>query len=341
MAKPSAFGRLKQVLLWYDEPQIVLLAHGAHRYIVGVAIEHDGHHSAFVGADVSVRQLLDYKMQRIDLRYLFLRPDGRKWWLFDLDTDCEDIPLVRVKADCGLVDENAPETGFFARFHDEIQAINVPSADTVYKFEIDGTWDLGEFSQFYGQVADLYYMFHNAREFEKKNASPARQNQIRKAFTRPFRGGGSYLALYNDFANDNDRAARLRVSGIQYHSPGYVEVRALEAPFTDAISLLQTFAQNLDTLKKAYNNLHKTLSGFGLLKSEQTYLSPDVRAKILALSDGLANGMDGLTFKEYMALAGDNVVVSAKVLLSVYRRVERLYQFFQEGRAKHAEVPVG
>lgn len=340
MAKSSIFGRLQQVLLWYDEPQIVLLSHAGHRYLVGVAIDHPDHHSAFVGADVSVRQLLDYKMQRIDLRYLFLKPDGRKWWLFHLDAEHEKIPLTRLKSDSSYVDDNAPESGFFSRFHDEIEVINVPSANSAHKFNIDGTWDLGEFSQFYGQIADIYYMFHNARELGLKNVSPAREAQIKKAFLRPFKGGGSYLALYNDFANDNDRAARLRVSGIQYHSPGYVEVRALEEPFNDTISLLQNFATHSEKLKKSYNDLHKTLSQMGLLRSEQSFLSSKSRESIENLSKLLSEQMDGLQFSEYMAFANQNIVIAAKVLLSVYRRVERLYQFFQEGRAKHSDIPV-
>lgn len=341
MAKQPITAELAQVLLWYDEPQIVLLKREAFRYVIAVAVEIEGHHSPFVGAEISVRQLLDYKMERVDLRYLFMRPDGRKWWVFDLDSSSSKIELKKIKSSDPLVDDSAPESGFFSRFHDEIADLDVTFANSVQKFDIDGNWDLGEFSQFYGQVSDLYYMFHSAAEFQKAGASPVRVRQIQDAFLRPFRGGGSYLALYNDFANDNDRAARLRVSGIKYHSPGYVEVRALEGPFSATLALLRSYADKYEEIKKRYNKLHKTLSHAGLLRGEpRSILSKALRDDITSQSIQLAEQMAGLSFSTYLALAGDNLVVASKVLLSIVRRVERLYQFFQEGRAKHDSVPV-
>lgn len=341
MSRQKTIAKLIQVLLWYDEPQIVLLGLGGQRYVVGVAIEQDDMHSPFIGVEVSVRQLLDYKIQRIDLRYLYMHPDCRKWWLFDLNQDPGELSLRRIKADDPRVDSSAPETGFFSRFHEEISGVDLQSADSVQKFDIDGTWDLGEFSQFYGQVEDLYYMFHNAREYKRPDASAARKAQIKDAFLRPFRGGGSYLALYNDFANDNDRAARLRVSGIQYHSPGYVEVKALQEPITDTIELLGNYAERLKELKPLYTGLHKTLSAAGLLRGEpRASLGQQLRDDIQRRSEALASAMDGLTFKDYLDFTDGNLVISSKVLLSVFRRVDRLYQFFLEGRAKHTDVPV-
>lgn len=341
MAKTTESAQLLQVLLWYDEPQIVLLSLGTQHYVVGVAIEHDGMHSPFVGAEVSARQLLDYKIQRIDLRYLFMRPDRRKWWLFDLDEEGESLTLRKLKGDDPLVDDNAPETGFFSRFHAEIQDVHLRSANSTEKFLIDGTWDLGEFSQFYGQVSDLYYMFHNAREFKRPDISANRKIQIKDAFLRPFRGGGSYVALYNDFANDNDRAARLRVSGIQYHSPGYVEIKALQEPISEAISLLGTFAEKTDELKPLYNRLHKTLSQAGLLRGEpKVALGETLRTELKGQSEALAKAMAGISFDDYLDFTDGNLVISSKVLLSVFRRVERLHQFFLEGRAKHENVTV-
>lgn len=341
MAKTSTTATLKQVLLWYDEPQIVLLSINPFQYVVGVAAEIDGYVTPFVGASVSIRQLLDYKLERIDLRYLYLHADGRKWWTFDLDDDPEAIKLKKVSGKAEIVDNNAPETGFFSRFHDEITSLSVDLADSKQTFEIDGTWDLGEFSQFYGQVEDIYYFFHSMAEYKKSGTSAMRKAQIHDALVRPFRGGGSYVGLYNDFANDNNRAARLRVSGIQYHSPGYVEVRALEEPFNASIALLAAYAEKKSTIKSLYKDLYKTLSKNNLLKKDaNTVYSKELSNLIVEQSLELSNALYGVSFLDILEVADENLLIAAKVLLSVDRRVDRLFQFFDEGRAKHSDVTI-
>ncbi len=337
IAQP-AHAKLLQVLLWYEEPQIVLLQPRPHEFIVGVAIDSEEMHSGFVGAHVSVRQLVQYMMQKIDLRYLYLKPDLKKWWIFDLDTESDTVSLKRLKGSDSRVDDNAPETGFFYRFHDEIKNIDIQVANSVQKFDIDGSWELGEFSQFYGQVEDIYYLFHSVDEYKNPSSSYTRKKQIEDSLVRPFRGGGSYRGMYNDFANDNDRAAKLRVNGIQYHSPGYVEVRALEKPFEDSIKLLQNFSSSRDEIKGYYRALHGTLSKNKLLKKESRITSTELRDTISDQAKELATQMPGLSVDDFLRMTGGELLVSAKVLLSIVRRVDKLFQFFDEGRAKHPRI---
>jgi hypothetical protein len=332
--------RLLQVLLWYDGPQIVLLERVRHQYIIAVAIEDEEMHSGFVGAEVSIRQLVEYMLQRVDLRYLYTRPDLRRWWVFDLDHDGDSIPMKRLKASDPLVDTYEPESGFFSRFHDEIKIVDLSVANSIQKFDIDGSWDLGEFSQFYGQVEDIYYLFHSVSEFNNASTSNQRKQHIHDALVRPFRGGGSYVGLYNDFANDNDRAAKLRVSGIQYHSPGYVEVRALKEPFENVLRLLGVFSLNRDEIKEAYRKLHGTLSRNKLLKKESRIYSDELREIVEGQFKELTALLPGLRAHDFMAMAQGDLLVSSKVVLSVVRRVERLFQFFDEGRAKHPEIVI-
>lgn len=339
MSKPTA--KLLQVLLWYDEPQIVLLESQPLQYIVGLAIEKDGAECPFVGASVSIRQLLDYKLQRIDLRYLFNHADIRRWWYFDLAASGDEIELTRLKGKDPMVLDAAPETGFFSRMHDEIENLPVEVANTAQQFDIDGTWDLGEFSQFYGQIEDIYYMFHSVTVYNNPSTSINKRNRIHEALVRPFRGGGSYVGLYNDIANDNDRAARLRVSGIQYHSPGYVEMRALAKPFDQTLQLLSAFAADADKIMAAYRNLHGTLSKNKLLKKENSsYISSEIKQLIETQTKILCALLPNIDFTDFVKISGDNQLVASKVILSIVRRVEKLNQFFDEGRAKHEKIIV-
>lgn len=337
-AKAPQTARLLQVLLWYDGPQIVLLQPQPQQFLLGVAVEVEGMHSPFIAAHVSIRQLVDYQMERVDLRYLFTNPDLRKWWLLDLDNEADQIPIMRLKATDSRIDDNAPESGFFARDHEEIANLNVQVANSTQTFDIDGAWDLGEFSQFYGQIEDVYYLFHSVGEYNKVRTSPARKKQIETALLRPFRGGGSYRGMYSDFANDNDRAAKLRVSGIKYHSPGYVEVKALRRPFEQSIKLLRKFASDKAAIKQSYRNLHGTLSKNNLLKKESRIFGNDLRQVIKDQSYELASKLPGISMDDFLRIAGNDLLVASKVLLSVVRRVDKLFQFFDEGRAKHPEI---
>jgi hypothetical protein len=332
--------KLLQVLLWYDGPQIVLMEQRKHQYIIGVAIEDESMHSGFIGAEISIRQLVEYMLQRVDLRYLYSKPDLRRWWIFDLDNERDQIPVRRLKGTDPRIDENEPESGFFARFHEEIKIVDLTVANSTQKFHIDGSWDLGEFSQFYGQVEDIYYLFHSINEYSSSSTSNLRKQHIHDALVRPFRGGGSYVGLYNDFANDNDRAAKLRVSGIQYHSPGYVEVRALREPFEQLLRLLSVYSLNKDEIKTAYRALHGTLSRNKLLKKESRIYGKELRDLIDDELGELTSLLPGLKASDFKSMAQDDLLVAAKVVLSVVRRVERLYQFFDEGRAKHPEVVI-
>lgn len=337
MTKQNA--KLLQVLLWYDEPQIVLLQPQPLQYVIGLAIDKEDAQCPFVGASVSVRQLLDYKLERIDLRYLFNNADLRRWWYFDLGQPGDDIEMKRLKGKDQMVLDATPESGFFSRMHDEIQNLPIEVANTVQQFDIDGTWDLGEFSQFYGQIEDIYYMFYSVSEYKNSDTSILKKRRIHEALVRPFRGGGSYVGLYNDMANDNDRAARLRVSGIKYHSPGYVEMRALAKPFDQTLEILSAFAAKSDAVKTAYRSLHSTLSRNKLLRKENVSIaSSELRAQISDQTKALCALLPNVNFSDFVSISGDNELVASKVILSIVRRVERLNQFFDEGRAKHDRI---
>jgi hypothetical protein len=59
---------------------------------------------------------------------------------------------------------------------------------------------------------------------------------------------------------------------------------------------------------------------------------------IFDLSKNLAVKLDVVDYDSLRVMAGENTLVVAKVLLSVYRRALRLYEFFLEGRVS-LDVP--
>jgi hypothetical protein len=112
--------KLVGTLVYLDEPQVVFLDHGADAKIIGVAIDRDGMDYGFLGAEISWHQWQRYKRQFVDLRYLFLLPRWKRWYLFDLAAMNEStcmVPVIRAKEDVYKNEDYLPSHRFFAREH--------------------------------------------------------------------------------------------------------------------------------------------------------------------------------------------------------------------------------
>ncbi|WP_242147542.1 hypothetical protein [Sphingomonas sp. BAUL-RG-20F-R05-02] len=330
---------LEQVLLWYDGPQILLLRVPNTLFVIAVAATDKLGNDLFLGALVTPRQLVQYQAENFDLRFLMLRAHRSAWYQFELSDDEEEIKLTRIKRDAELIRDFIPEAGLFSRAHEPIKTVSLAAPSAVEKFDIDGSWNLGEFSSFYGQVEDVYYIFNTVDRYYNNNTSIDEKLKLQEAFLRPWRGGGSYLGFYGQIANDNDQESQLRVSGIQYHSPGYVEVRARQKPFDDLINLIARFSNDPMPARKAYRNLYSFMAKAKLLKaSPDSFLSQDYQDAIRSLAEDLSGSLGAVDFIHIEHMARENVLVTAKVFLSLHRRVERLNGFFAQGRVKHDRV---
>lgn len=331
--------RLEQILLWYDGPQIALLNAGLARFVLGVAIEDADSDTTMIGALVTVQQLAAYQMERYDLRYLLTHPSYRRWFLFDIDDPNAEIALHVVDRHADLLHRSLPEAGFFSRAHDPISVVDRVIPTTTERFNIDGGWDLDEMSTFYNNVEDVYYTLNNMERFTDPLIPLAEKDELSENFVRPFEGGGSYLGFYRTIANDNDLGSTLRVSGIKYNSPGYVEVKARKEPFDALLKLIDIYADDPSRVREAYRDLYKFLSDNSLLKAPpESYLSTDTKSAITSLSKRLSEKLSGVEWKTLEAMAQSNILIAAKVLLSLVRRVEKLVKFFEQGRVVHAQV---
>jgi hypothetical protein len=337
VSSPKDTAKVEQILLWYDQPEILLLSRSNLEYILAVSsAASDNDNSQFVGASMTLKLLSDYQNGKCDLRYAMAHANLRRYWTFAFTGDEVEVKLARIKKSDSIVAESLPDSGFFAREHDMIEVAKRFVSDTEERFEIDGSWELNEFSRFYNQVEDIYYMFADLNRFEDPNVPKQTKQLITKAFDKPWRGGGSYLSFYDNIANDNLPTAPLKVSGIQYHSPGYVAIKAKKEPFDALVALLQSYAHSTAETRKAYLVLSRHLSHNGLLKrnTTNTATSP-VTDRAVELANVLARLIPGVSYSSLAKMADGNKIIAAKVLLSIYRRVERLYEFFEEGRVRY------
>jgi len=327
-----------QVLLWYDQPEIILLKVSAVEYILAVSSALSvNDEQVFVGGGMTFSRIEEYQEGKFDLRYALAHANLRRYYTFAFDGFQESVSLSKLVKSSDILAASLPETGFFSRDHHDIELVQHRIPDAVEKFNVDGGWELGEFSKFYSQVEDIYYMFNDIDLYDNPATSLQTKATISKAFDRSWGGGGSYVAFYDKIANDNDHVAPLRVSGIEYHSPGYVALRAKKKPFDSMIALLQAYAENGLETRKAFNALNRFMSFSGMLSSDanSAALTPVAKEELSKLANGLATFLPGVSFMSLLQMASGDLIVASKVLKSIFKRVERLYAFFEQGRVAY------
>lgn len=335
--------KFEQVLLYADGPQIILLDAPGNSKIVAVAINHKEFELGFFAAQVSDEQFRDYLAQRFDLRYLLSFPDSKRNFVFDLSL-CDDdlITVTRIKLDDDLAAAYLPEPGLFARDHTEAYRTPRRSGLATETFGIDGSWDLPEFSRFYGQYSDLYALVKAVDIHGSPSVTAVDKIRVRNAFTKPFRGGGSYVSLYDSLETTMPREDRLQVRTIQYNSPGVVRITGSASAFEEIKNLIKQMLADRPEIYSSYRKLNKFLQANKLLKYDVAKFDPkmQVAPEIEERAKQLAVALDLIDYNDLLAMSSQNVLLASKVLLSFYRRADRLIEFFFEGRAS-LNVPSG
>lgn len=351
MSKPSSpiaktpkkqTAKLEQVLFYLDNPEVISLAFDARSKIVAVATNNLTS-AGFFGAKVSVKQFNEYLTERFDLRYLFMNADREIWYKFDIaDFNDQPIELNEVNLTKSVVDAYVPDHGFFARSHTQEYKFSEIDKGSVQRFNVDGNWDMKEFSKFHSHVSDLYGLTYSIDEFLDDQASIDKKREIMSAFVKPWEGGGSYYGFFNSMAKTGGRSARPDIKAIQWASPGYIDIKGEQASFDRLVELLKTFGRNRNKIVEEYDHLWSYLQEIKLLKSSSARLdkSSEEAKEVGSRAQSLSKLLNVTHYRTLKKMAGNDPVVAAKVLLATKRRVEKLYIFFAEGRVAIANETV-
>jgi len=260
-----------QILEYMDGPQAVLLERSTDNKIVAVAIGKEGHwgyQNPFFGAAISFDQWERYRRGVLDLRFLFMYPRWKEWYIFDLKFNDEQfIELRRVPKDLTAEANYIPEPGFFSYDHSE----PIKSTDTeglaTQKYNTDGIWDLPDFTEFYHKLTDIYVFFLSLKKYVTISVPSDEKGKIRASFIgHPLRGGSSYVNLYADLMSAQDLSDRLSVGKLKYASPGEVDVRGRLDIFAEMRGSLDEFEKNFELIKRDYSQLHGYLAKGKLLR---------------------------------------------------------------------------
>ena len=293
---------LIKTLVLFDGPQVVLMRSDRERYMLAVACRKEGYDFPFFSAEISEETLRRYLNERIDLNYAMrLKESFKKHYFFDWK-NLRDMQVSVTQANSSEVRDNVyyPEPGFFARAHTADFALGVAAKYTSRQFNIDGSWDAGDFSRFYTKIADIYaFALLSSKELRARVGVIDTANIKNTIQHQAWKGGGSYVSFYSQLFSSVDSLVPLNISRIQYESPGYIELTGGEESLQDLTNIVFLFDTYGESLKEDHSRLRGILEREGLLGSgrDKSFSSQTAEAYARKVAGILANSLALTTHK--------------------------------------------
>lgn len=335
-SQPPRRARLIQPLVFYLEPQLLLLESEKGRKVLALAVPHPKFHHAFFAAEIRDNIMSRYFDGKADLNYTLRNAAYDKYYLFDLsqvkDNDVEMQPFPR-----GIAEERGyfPDPGAFARSHTLPYNTRDEHGVGVRTFFIDGNWQANDFSHFHSKVANLYGLFSILARLDGDAVDDERdyvRTLIRERF---WRGGGSYVGFYDQLYDHVRSLQPLEVKAIQYQSPGQISFRGNMHALAEIDQVVEKFSDGKHReLDERYAFIYGILQKEGLLRESRRarFSSPAIanRAKVETIA--LAERLGLERTQEILEACDSNIQIFCKVILSIYRRADELFTFHAEGR---------
>jgi hypothetical protein len=179
------------------------------------------------------------------------------------------------------------------------------------------------------------------KKYVDPSTRPDLKKRIRESFMeQPLRGGSSYVNLFNGLLSVQQLGERISVGKLQYASKGEINVRGRQDIFGELAISVGEFTSKYDELKDKYDELYDYLSQNKLLRARRDRLEKNdpISRHIYRISQKFAEMLRLEDANLIYELTGKNPLLYAKVLLSYYRRLERFFMFFAEGRIPERET---
>lgn len=324
-----------------DIPLVVLLSKkagkGTQHYIASAIPDENGEIDYYFVVFVGRQHLIRYFNEQCDLRFLFAFATGRKYFVIsNLAPSAKGT--VAMEEFQGALGENLfPNGQFFVTAHTSKYGID----DAIGKEQrllIDGHWDMQEFGIFYQKFSDLYSYGQAVEYIRDQNGQKI--DQVQKAFSsKPFKGGSSYMGFFSDLFEIIPPRERPSLEGIEYHSPGWVDLRGNDEILEAVKKSVNLFLESSDEIQKAHDNLRsfmtksKLLSITGGLKE----VSADVLKELVQLTNVFYELLPVVGKDQLKSLTKENSIVHAKVGLALFRRLRATAYFFAQGRLTYFE----
>lgn len=330
--RKSLTAKLLKVLVYYDQPQLVLLRKGKLLFLA-VAVPADGK-MEFLAVSVRPGDFELYLNDRRDLLYMFTRPAKRVLYYFDL-LAMKDGEVKMEKCDNAIPEGHLPGPHLFASDHTEVDDFenDIKGIETLY---LDGEWDLPELGKFQQKISDVYTFMFTIDDWQDAAISDEKRNNIAKAFLdKPFRGGSSYGSYFDDLEDRLSISDRVRLKSIEKASPGNMKIIGVPEIFHEVETLITSYLSNRDALISKYHELHNFLQKQELLRvAVKNFDVNDTRSGFIRDSSSSLSELIGLDcFDAIDSLTGRNALGTAKIVLALFRRISGAGEFFAQGRA--------
>ncbi|MDE8350013.1 MAG: hypothetical protein POG74_11120 [Acidocella sp.] len=322
-------------LVYYDGPQLLTLRGKRDSTWIAVAVDkYENYSYPVFCVQISKENLDRYMSGHVDLRYLFFYSKTRDYRVTDLT---ESGPNGLYLQSINKPPLNwYPDEGFFSRSHTEEVNVgnNTPVARRVLEVAIDGQWDIPDFGAFSERTSECYSFLYSINALKSSATQPARHTRFLKVFKKyPWKGGGSPLNFYNDLYSYLPANDRLAVQKIKYASPGHIEIRGNTDIFDELTTVLGDLSKHYISASDRYRELHQYLAKQKLLSASSIRGTSEQQQAIKRYLDELALVIGFNDTEHVLAYAEGNWVVCAKIILSFFRRLNKLFQFYAEGRA--------
>jgi hypothetical protein len=321
-----------RTLVYMDEPMLLLLK-SYKTHVIALAVPSPPEEARFIATTVSARDFDAYNDGHVDLRYLFTYPTTRSEYMFDL-MKMTDNKVMMTPFDETIPEEYLPSPRFFSSSHTE-EDQEVAGPQDTQSLTVDGEWDMPDFGEFYSRYSDVYYFLSASHAFTDESVDFEKKKEIKKTFIhKPFKGGFSYVHFYAALPGAVPRVERLRMDKIKYESPGYVTVNGDGETFSETELIIRSFLRNRISLRETYHSFYSFLSkGRYLAMAAEEFVNNDPAfAYIDATATSLAEKLNIPNIDVVKLLIEGNPLAFAKIVLSLYRRLDDASRFFAQGR---------
>lgn len=223
-------------------------------------------------------------------------------------------------------------------FFDEELAPNISVArelsPTKYNVPIDGNWfikDLDNFSNLYSQLYAFFYC-------TKPQFMTDIGNRVQRLLEAPWKGGFSRINLFEALQKNVPAVHDLKIHQMQYASPGDITIEALESVGGSVKNAVICYRKNVADIAADMKSLNNVMSDRALRRVDLSKysdlklpLTDDDKKYIAEKTESLAASLAIEAEFADLASRSPNMVVSAKVLLAVASRIERMAHFQDAG----------
>lgn len=322
-------------------PLVVLLSrksgNGLQHFIACAIPDEHGDVAYYFAVFVGRAHLIRYFNEQCDLRFLFAFATGRKYFKIESLTPSRNEKIVMEEFTGEVGESLFPDSRFFVTCHTSDYGIEA-EIGREQRLLIDGHWDMQEFGVFYQKFADLYSYEQAIRYVEE--ADPTKVEKVQRAFSsKPFKGGSSYMGFFDDLFEIIPSRERPSLNGIEYHSPGFVDLRGKDVVLNAVRDSVSRYLETADQVQKAHDDLRSFMSKSKLLSitGGLKQVNSDSLKELLRLTEIFYSTLPVYGKERLKSLTKENPIVHAKVGLALFRRLRATANFFAQGRLTFSE----